>query len=250
MNKILIWDLPTRLFHWAFAASVTAALGIGFLVDDDDPLFRLHMLFGIIALFLLALRLLLGLFGSRYAKFSSYPLRPREIVAYLTEAVVSKTRRYAGNNPGSALAAVLMFLLVPFLFVTGGGFGGGEVEETHETLAWAMLAMVGLHLAGIAWHTIRHRENISLAMVTGRKPGNPEDAIASHHSGIGLGFAVLAGTWIIALFGNHDPRTAKVKLPLLSATVNLGENESEEHEHSRHKAHKKKPRVGRTRFYR
>ena len=191
MNKILIWDIPSRLFHWAFAASLTAALAIGFLVDDDSPLFQTHMLFGIIAVFLLALRLLMGLFGSRYAKFSIYPLRPQEIAAYLTAAVVSKTRRYAGNNPGSALAAVLMFLLVPLLFVSGIGLGGEALEETHETMAWALLAVVILHLAGIAWHTIRHKENIGLAMVTGRKTGNPEDAIASHLSGIGLGFAVL-----------------------------------------------------------
>ena len=240
MRKILIWDIPTRLFHWAFAASLTAALAIGFLVDDDSPLFQTHMLFGIVAVFLLALRLLMGIFGSRYAKFSSYPLHPREIAAYLTAAVVSKTKRYAGNNPGSALAAVLMFMLVPFLFVTGGGFGGEEVGETHETLAWALLAVVGLHLAGIAWHTIRHRENISLAMVTGKKEGLPEDAIQSGHPGIALGFLVLASAWTISLFANHDPRAAKVKLPLIGASVTLGENESEEHEHSHRSERKKK----------
>lgn len=230
MNKILIWDLSTRLFHWAFASSLTAALAIGFLVDDDNPLFQTHMLFGIVALFLLALRVIMGITGSRYAKFGSFPLRPRELAAYLASALFSKTKRYPGNNPGSALAAVLMFLLVPLLFVSGIGLGGEALEEAHETMAWALLAVILLHLAGIALHTFRHRENIGLSMVTGKKAGDPEDAIASHHPGIGLGFAVLAGAWIIALFGNHDPRTATVRLPLLGNTVSLGENEDEEHE--------------------
>ncbi|MDP3848987.1 MAG: hypothetical protein Q8Q59_00675 [Luteolibacter sp.] len=53
MDVILIWDLPARLFHWAFAGSLTVALAIGFLVDDDAPLFQPHMIFGISAFFLL-----------------------------------------------------------------------------------------------------------------------------------------------------------------------------------------------------
>jgi cytochrome b len=237
MNKMLIWDIPTRVFHWAFASCISAALGIGFLVDDDDPLFRLHMVFGIIAIFLLAVRLLLGFVGSRYARFASYPLRPREVAAYLGAAVLSKPRRYAGNNPGSALAAVLMFVLVPMLFVTGGGLTGGESGEIHESLAWALLAVVLLHLAGIAWHTIRHRENIGLAMITGKKDGEPADAISSPHYGLGLGFLILAAAWTLALFANHDSHAAKLKLPVLGVTVNLGENEAEEHSPSRHGKH-------------
>ena len=74
MSKILIWDIPTRLVHWAFAVSVTAALATSLLVDHDHPLFPLRMLFGIVALFLLCLRGVLGLAGSRYARFASYPV--------------------------------------------------------------------------------------------------------------------------------------------------------------------------------
>ena len=134
MNKVLVWDIPTRVFHWAFAASLTGALGIGLLVDDDSPLFQWHMLLGIAAAFLLVARLVLGLIGSRYARFSSFPLHPLELAGYLISALLSKTRRYAGNNPGSAAAAVLMFVLVPALFATGAGWAEGDL---HEALAWA-----------------------------------------------------------------------------------------------------------------
>lgn len=233
MNVILIWDIPTRLFHWAFAGSLTAAMAIGFLVDDDSPLFQSHMLFGLIAVFLLVLRIVMGIAGSRHARFASYPLRPREVVAYLAAAVFSKTRRYAGNNPGSASAAVLMFLLVPALLVSGIGWGGETLEEAHETLAWALLAVVVLHLAGIAWHTIRHRENIAASMVTGKKKGVPEDAIHSARPLLGMGLLLVAAAWCAALFANHDVRSASVRIPVIGVSMQLGENESEEDEHPR-----------------
>jgi len=235
MTKILVWDIPARLFHLAFAASLSAAIGIGFLVDDEEPLFQLHMIFGIVALFLLLIRVVMGLLGSRYSRFSNFPVHPREVAGYMISAAVSKTKRYAGNNPGSALAAVLMFLLVPALFISGGGYGGEEFEELHETFAWALLAVIVLHLAGLAWHTIRHRENISLSMVTGRKEGKAEDAISSGHAVWGVVIAILAGAWITALFAAHDARTATVKVPGIGASLRLGENESgeggREHDH-------------------
>ena len=233
MTKILVWDIPARLFHLAFAASLTAAIGIGFLVDDDEPLFQLHMIFGIIALFLLLIRLIMGIVGSRYSRFSSFPVHPREVTGYLLNAVVSKTKRYAGNNPGSAMAAVIMFLLVPALFISGIGYGGEEVGELHETFAWALLAVIVLHLAGLVWHTIRHRENISLAMVTGKKTGKVEDAISSSHGAWGVVITILAGAWIAALFAAHNARTATVEIPGTGVTLKLGENESDEGKHGR-----------------
>ncbi len=83
MGKILVWDIPIRIFHWAFAGSISAAIAIGFLVDDDQPLFQIHMLLGIVALFLLIIRLVIGFVGTRYSRFSSYPVHPREVMSYM-----------------------------------------------------------------------------------------------------------------------------------------------------------------------
>ena len=234
MTSILVWDLPARLFHWAFAGSLAAAMGIGFLVDDEQPLFQLHMIFGIVALFLLVVRVVMGLVGSRYSRFASFPLRPREVVRYLVSAAVSKTKLYAGNNPGSALAAVLMFLLVPALFISGIGFGGEALEELHEVSAWTLLAVVGLHLLGLAWHTLRHRENISLAMVTGKKAGRPEDPISSAHPAWGIVVVIAGGLWIAALFASHNASSATVKLPGIGVTLQLGEKESSDGKRDKH----------------
>ena len=224
-NSILVWDLPSRLFHWGFAISLTLALAIGFLMDDDNPLFQLHMMFGIVALFLLIIRIVMGLVGSRYSRFASFPLRPREVLEYGLSAAFSKTKLYAGNNPGSAIAAVSMFVIVPALFVSGIGYGGEITKELHEVLAFGLLAIIALHLAGLAWHTFRHRENISLAMVTWKKSGNAEDAISSSHAVWGVVIAVAAGVWIAALFASHNSTAATVTLPGTGVTLQLGENE-------------------------
>ena len=105
--------------------------------------------------------------------------------------------------------------------------------KMHEAIAWALLAVISLHLAGLVWHTIRHRENISTAMVTGKKEGKREDAISSSHGVWGVVMAILAWTWIAALFASHDAQTATVRLPGIGLTLRLGENEPSEGNHER-----------------
>lgn len=229
MNTILVWDIPTRLLHWAFALSITASLGLGFLVDDDDPLFQTHMVFGIAALFLLVIRMIIGFAGSRHARFVNFPLRPREVATYIGSALNAKTKRYPGNNPGSAVAAILMFLLVPALFITGTG-GSVTFEDAHGLLAWLLLTIVLLHLIGIIFHTIRHRENIGASMITGKKRGNPIQSIRSAQPLLGAFLLIAIGTWITTLFFNHDANSATVKLPLIGTSIQLGEKEDGEKE--------------------
>ena len=234
MPKILVWDIPTRILHWMLAVSISVALALGFLVDDDSSLFPLHMLFGIVAVFLIVLRLVLAVAGTRYARISSFPLAPREVIGYFAMAMTAKTRRYAGNNPGSALAAVLMFLLAIFLMVSGVGFGGETVKDLHESAAWALLAVVAMHLAGLVLHTLRHRENIAAAMISGKKSGEPADAIPSAHPFAGA-VLLLACVWIAALFLNHDAATGRVALPLVGITMELGEREAGDHPNADHR---------------
>ncbi len=227
MKKILVWDIPARLFHWGFAFSLTAAIAIGFLVEDEQRLFQLHMLFGIVGLFLLVIRLAMGIAGSHTHGLQAIRSIPVKSSATWQAPRISKTKLYAGNNPGSASAAVLMFVLVPALFISGMGYGGESIEELHEPFAWGLLAVIVLHLAGLAWHTIRHRENISLAMITGKKTGKSEDAIPSAHAVWGVVILLASGLWIAALFAGHNSSTSTVKLPGTGVTLQLGENESD-----------------------
>jgi cytochrome b len=231
MKKIIVWDLPIRLFHWAFAGSLTVSLTIGFLADDDSLVFQYHMLFGLIAAFTLVVRLILGVAGSRHNRFSAFPLGPADLVRYAVGTFTGKARRYVAHNPGAAVAAILMFVLVPLLVASGTGWLD---EDLHEGLAIALLVVVGAHISGIIWHTIRHRESIAMSMVTGRKEGPVEDGLESAKPTSAVAILLAGAAWITALFANHDNRADTVKVPLIGTTLHLGENEDEEDEHGGH----------------
>jgi cytochrome b len=232
MKTILVWDFPTRLLHWAFAFSVSASLLIALSVDEDSPLFQLHMLFGLLAAFFVVVRVVWGVIGSKHAQFLRFPLGPMALIGYLRELFARNGRRFAGHNPGAAWAAIAMFALVILLVATGLGGSGEAFEDVHEVLAYVLLSMIGLHLAGLAWHTIRHRENIAASMVTGRKEGDPAEEIRSARPLWALGLLVGGATWVAALFINHDPKTATVRIPVVGTVVQLGEKESKGNEHN------------------
>ena len=77
-KKKLIWDLPTRIFHWLLAILIGAAWYTVSISGDMDS----HMLIGQSILALLLFRVIWGFFGTRYVKFSSFVYRPREIIDY------------------------------------------------------------------------------------------------------------------------------------------------------------------------
>ena len=225
MKSILVWDLPMRLFHWTFAGSLSVALVIGFLVDDDSPVFQLHMLFGLVAAFALVVRVILGVVGSRHNRFSVLPLKPTEGIAYLIGVFTGKARRYMGHNPGCAVAAIVMFSLVSLLIASGAGWLGETGKDLHEGLAIALLVTISSHLAGILWHTLRHKEAIALSMVTGRKAGPDEEGLANSRPGWAIAILAVGIAWVWALFASHDPRAETVRLPVIGTVIDLGEYE-------------------------
>ena len=55
--------------------------------------------------------------------------------------------------------------------------GGDVLEGLHEFAANTMLAVIGVHIAGVLFASWRGHENLIGAMVTGRKEGRPEDGV-------------------------------------------------------------------------
>jgi cytochrome b len=228
-----------------FALSLTASLVIALAVGDDSPAFRLHMLFGLVAVFVLVIRIVLGVVGSHSARFTSFPLRPRSVVSYFRAVVFNDAQRpeFAGNNPGSALAALAMFALVPVVVLTGIGTGGEALEDVHAVAAYALLGVIVAHLIGIAVHTITCRENIGVAMISGRKIAPADGALQSVSPMWGLLVVLVIGAWSTALFRGYDSAASTVRVPLTGATLRLGENEASENDSE----HGDKKHRGRTR---
>jgi cytochrome b len=243
MTRILIWDLPTRLFHWLFTATVLGALSVALIADDEGSVFRIHMLLGLIAGFLVLLRLVWGIAGSRYARFGSFLFGPKALVEYLVGAFRRTAERHVGHNPGSAYAIFAMLLLSLGLASSGLLLASWKgLEELHEILGFTMLAVVGTHLVGIILHTARHRENIALSMIHGRKEGEAHQGITSSHPAVGVIFLALALGCAAIVFKGYDSQTGQ--LSVLGQSFRLGESEKgasedrEDHHHRDRRGHR------------
>ncbi len=227
MNRILVWDLPTRLFHWLLAATFAGAAGIALLADDDGPVFRIHMLLGLMAAFMVVLRVIWGFAGTRYARFRSFLFGPGALVAYLRGVLRRSGERFVGHNPGSAYAIYALLILTLGQAASGLLIPSmGVLEELHELTAYLMILTVIVHVTGVVLHTIRHRENITLSMIDGRKAGEASQAIASSSPLAGAAFLALIAGWAFLLINGHDPRSGQ--LTLFGRTIQLGESEDEE----------------------
>lgn len=209
MRPTLIWDLPTRLFHGLFAASFVGA----WLSAESDEWLSLHTFFGYLMIGLIGFRLVWGLVGSRYARFSSFLYGPRAGLAYLRRAMNGQAPRHLGHNPAGSQAVFILLGLgllasISGLFVQGGeeqqgiaagvlGYAAGNVvKEAHELLANLMLLMVFGHLIGVAFESWQHAENLARSMITGMKKADAGvPAVRSHRL---TGLLLVAG---VAVFG-------------------------------------------------
>ncbi len=238
MDRVLVWDLPVRVFHLALAACCAGALAIALLSEEDSPLFRFHMLLGLAACFLLLVRLVLGVIGSRHNRLRALLFSPRETVRYGWGVFTGRADRYFIHNPGTAAVAVAILFLIPLLLVSGIEPTRRVFGELHGVLAYALLALVLGHLAGLVIHTIRYRENLALAMLSGRKQAPPEAALESAHPVAGALVLLACLGWIGGLFLNYAPDRGTVTIPLLGSSLSLGEGEGrEEGRHEREGRH-------------
>lgn len=168
-TEIKVWDPLLRLFHWSLVLSFAVAYA------TEDDLMRVHLFAGYLILGLLIFRLLWGLIGPKYARFSDFVRPQKEIIAYLKQMTAFHTKRYLGHNPagGAMVIALLTSLLVTTVTGFGAygmlGFGTELLEEAHEFFASLTLLLVAIHVAGVILSSLIHGENLVRAMINGRK---------------------------------------------------------------------------------
>ncbi|MGB7481849.1 MAG: cytochrome b/b6 domain-containing protein [Burkholderiaceae bacterium] len=168
-KTVRVWDPLVRIFHWSLVATFFGA----YLLGDDGG--QLHQALGYGVLGLVAFRLLWGVVGSRHARFASFVPSYRQLTGYLKDLVAGREAHYLGHNPAGAVMIVALLLALIGTGTTGwlmttDAFWGSEVlEEVHEALANGTLLLVGLHVAGVIFSSLRQRENLVRAMFTGKK---------------------------------------------------------------------------------
>jgi len=170
-ERIRVWDLPVRIFHWLLAGSFAVA----YLVAESEPLRGLHMILGYTATGLILLRIVWGFLGSHFARFRSFWFPPRAAVDYLRSLRSKQPQHFIGHNPAGSYAIYAILLVGLATGVTGymslNEIGGESAESIHEACANVWLGIVILHLAGVIVGSWIHRENLVRAMVTGYKEG-------------------------------------------------------------------------------
>lgn len=232
MNKTKVYDLPTRLFHWLFAATFLAAFFVAKFIDDDSPAYAYHMLLGLVLVLVVALRVIWGFVGSKYARFSSFSLRPNDLLQYFKQLFIGKTSRTLGHNPASSWAALIMLTLALGLGLTGYLMASSSnkeaLEEVHEILANIFIVVALSHIAGVIFHMLRHRDGIALSIVHGKKTAiEGQSGINHSHKGIGLIFLAVVAGFVFYLDRNYDKTTQS--LTLFGNTLQLSESENEDH---------------------
>jgi cytochrome b len=195
-ERILVWDLPVRVVHWLLAASFLGA----YLTAESESWRQVHVVLGYTVAVLVAFRVFWGFAGSRYARFAQFVKGPAAALAYLRSLLAGRPAHAVGHNPAGALAIVALLALGALTALSGhatyADWGGHWLEEVHEVLANTMLALVLVHVAGVVASSVGHRENLVRAMVTGRKRGSADEAIASPRAGwLAALFTLLAALW-------------------------------------------------------
>jgi len=221
MSRQRVWDLPTRLFHWALAGAIVAAIVTGKIGGD---LIEWHGRSGLFILGLIIFRIVWGFVGSPTARFANFIRGPGAIKAYL-----KGEWKGVGHNPLGALA-VLGLLALTAAQVFSGLFANDDItfqgplaaliskdasdqsRALHSLVFYGLLAIVGLHVAAIAFYTRVKKESLVKPMLTGWKETDPVLAhpVVHHHSPLRAGIAfvvaaLIASTTVFAASGGLLP---------------------------------------------
>ena len=177
-QKIRLWDLPTRLFHWLLALSVTAALITAQIGGD---VMDWHGRMGLLITGLVVFRLLWGVMGSTYARFTQFFPTPARLKAFQRGGW-----RGVGHNPLGALSVLALLGLLAFQVMSGlfsnddisfvgplfelvGKELSNRLTGLHKLLSNGIYLLIGLHLAAITFYALVKKDNLVKPMVTGWK---------------------------------------------------------------------------------
>lgn len=200
-SRILVWDFPTRTFHWLLVVSFAGA----YVTAEVERLERFHFLFGYTAAGLVVFRLLWGLIGSHHTRFSSFPFSPRATLDYARSLFGPAPQRFIGHNPLGSWSVVLLLATQGLVFATGLGAlwiqNHDFVADLHEGMAAAALALVAVHVTAVLLSSLLHRENLTRAMITGYKSGTAEESA----SGARPFAAIILVALVVALWSGIVP---------------------------------------------
>lgn len=187
-ERIKLWDLPTRVFHWLLMFLIVAAIVTG---KTGGNAIEWHGRIGLTILGLIVFRVVWGFVGSSHARFANFVPSPSSLRAYLRGRWTG-----VGHNPLGALSVLALLALVGVQAGTGVfsnddiAFQGplsGLIDKSlsdwltgiHKTAINLLIALIALHLVAIAFYTKVKKDTLVKPMLTGWKdvpPGQGKSA--------------------------------------------------------------------------
>ena len=173
MKSIIVWDLPTRVFHWVLAGSIILAL---IIIEDSGLLYAIHAICGVVALVLILFRLVWGMVGGEHARFTEFIAGWSTVRRYSLQLLRLAPPRHVGHNPLGGWAIVILIILTFLTAGTGvlvGGLWGSTTARAAdgilELFGSLLQIMVFIHIAGVLIDWALTRDNLVAAMWHGRK---------------------------------------------------------------------------------
>ncbi len=209
-SSVRVWDLPTRVFHWLLAATV-----LGSLLTAWSDAMAWHFRCGLMALSLLAFRLVWGFVGGRWSRFTSFMFAPTTLLRYLRGESRPGEQLDVGHSPSGALSVFAMLAILLVQVGTGlvaddeianigplnrfvAGATAASATSWHKSFGqYLVLALLGLHVVAIAWYRLKKRVDLVTPMLKGDKALPP----ATPASADGAVQRVLALVLLLACFG-------------------------------------------------
>jgi len=216
-RKALVWDLPTRLFHW----SLVVAVGGLWWTGERGPI-ETHALLGYFVLALLLFRILWGLLGSETARFASFLRGPSAGVEHVRHLLARGPLPHpVGHNPVGGWSVILLLIVLITLSVSGLFLYDDEIfwaplnawvgegmeaalDRLHHVAFDFLLVLVALHVAAIFLYWAVKRANLVAPMLTGRAeldPDAPEPRTAGLVLALILAAIAAAAVWALVSWG-------------------------------------------------
>ncbi len=211
-NRVRVWDIPTRVFHWAM---IGVLAGLWWSADSGELVW--HQVMAYSMLVLIVFRLIWGIVGSDTARFSHFIKHPKTVLQYITNIKRHGVSPSLGHNPLGgymvlALIGILTLQLSTGLFATDDIFTEGPlyIYVSHETALWLtwlhkqtfnfILLLAAIHVLAVLVHTLKG-DKLILPMITGYKK-------VAEQSGARLAFrsffiALLLFVFLAGVVGNY-----------------------------------------------
>jgi cytochrome b len=178
-----VWDLPTRLFHWALVLLIALQYATGeyHLLD-----MRWHFWLGYATLALIAFRILWGFFGSQTSRFAGFVRGPRAVLAYVKSQFSTNPQTSIGHNALGGWSVLIMLSCV-IVQIVSGFFASDEIDtdgplvefvaqrsvklmtRVHDWNQNLLLVLIALHVGAVVTHLLLKHDDLIVPMITGRK---------------------------------------------------------------------------------